>query len=366
MHIIRSTLGLLTALSLVIACGSGDKAETSGEGGSIKGAAGMTPAGGSNATAGNDGKFATSGASAGGDSNAGGGNSGDSGAGGAPPNAGTGPSPESGGGESPVANGGADAGMSAIAGNGGSADGGALNVGGAGPAFHVFLLLGQSNMSGYAKAQAEDKVEDPRVQVLGYDSCGATGRQTDQWDIAAPPLHECWTGAVGPGDWFAKTLLDVIPEGETIGLVPCAISGAGIDRFLKEGGDRYDWIVQRAKRAQDAGGVIEGILFHQGETNNTQTTWPGKVSTMLQDLKADLGLGDIPFLAGELAYDGDCAAHNTQIAKLPDVITDAHVVSAEGLTVDPADTQWNVHFGHDSSVTLGLRYAEKMIEVLGW
>ena len=85
----------------------------------------------------------------------------------------------------------------------------------------------------------------------------------------------------------------------------------------------------------------------------------------MQDLRADLGLGTIPFLAGELLYSGRRAGHNTLINQLPSVVANGHVVSASGLVVDPADTQYRLHFGHDSQVTLGTRYARKLIEVLG-
>jgi hypothetical protein len=232
--------------------------------------------------------------------------------------------------------------------------------------FHVFLLLGQSNMAGYPKAQTSDKVKDERIKVLGYDDCAATGRKTNAWDVAVPPLHECGIGAIGPGDWFSRTLIEKLPAGDTIGLVPCAISGEKIETFLKSGGSKYTWIVQRAKLAQQAGGVIEGILFHQGESNNGDASWPGKVNTLVTDLKKDLGLGDVPFLAGELAYDGGCAGHNKLVNMLPNVVGNAHVVSASGLALDPADTQWHLHFGHDDQVMFGKRYAATMIEALHW
>lgn len=234
------------------------------------------------------------------------------------------------------------------------------------PTFHVFLLLGQSNMEGYPKALASDKVEDSRILVLGYDNNPALGRVTDQWDVACPPLHSTYQGAIGPGDWFAKTIIDKVPQGDTIGLVPCAINGEKIETFLKSGGSKYSWIVNRAKLAQQKGGVIEGILFHQGESNNGDTSWPGKVNTLVEDLKKDLNLGNIPFIAGELLYTGSCAGHNTLVNKLPSVVKNCSVVSANGLVVDPSDTQWKLHFGHDSQVTLGKRYAEKMIQALGW
>lgn len=242
---------------------------------------------------------------------------------------------------------------------------GAGDVAGA-PTFHVFLLLGQSNMAGYPKAQPQDRAEDPRVRVLGFDNCAATGRVTDQWDVAAPPLHECWNDGLGPGDYFAKTLLDVIPEGDSIGLVPCAISGERIEPFLKVGGTRYDYIVRRARMAQEAGGVIEGILFHQGESNSGDPTWPGKVNTLVTDLRADLAIGEVPFLAGELLYTGGTAGHNVQVARIPGLVSNSFVISANGLVVDPADTQYNLHFGHDSVVEFGKRYAQTMIEALGW
>jgi hypothetical protein len=230
--------------------------------------------------------------------------------------------------------------------------------------FHIFLLLGQSNMAGFPRARKTDKVKDNRILVLGYDECSATSRHENTWDIACPPLHECWIGALGPGDWFAKTLIDRYPRGDTIGLVPCAVSGEKIETFLKTGGSTYTWILRRAHIAQQAGGIIEGILFHQGESNNGDVRWPGKVKTLVQDLRTDLGIGNLPFIAGELLYSGNAAGHNTLVHQLPCIISHCFIVSASGLVVDPADTEWNLHFSHDSQVRLGKRYARKMIEVL--
>jgi hypothetical protein len=272
----------------------------------------------------------------------------------------------SGGASSGGASAGAATGGSSGASSGSSGGSSAGSGAGSASTFHVFLLLGQSNMAGYPKAEAADKTENPRIKVLGYDSCAATGRQQDQWDVALPPLHECWNSAIGPGDYFSKTLIDVIPPGDTIGLVPCAISGEKIETFLKSGGTKYDWIVQRAELARQVGGVIEGILFHQGESNCTDASWPGKVNTLVTDLRNDLSLGNVPFLAGELAPTGSCSAHNTLVNQLPSLISNAHVVSASGLTLDPTDTTYNVHFGHDSQVTFGQRYAAKMVQALGW
>ena len=228
----------------------------------------------------------------------------------------------------------------------------------------MFLLLGQSNMAGYPKAQASDKIKDDRILVLGYDNNPSIGRIENKWDVACAPLHEAWNGAVGPGDWFAKTLINKVPSGDTIGLVPCAISGEKIETFMK-GGSKYNWILQRARLAQEKGGVIDGIIFHQGESNCGDPNWPGKVNTLVEDLRKELSIGNVPFIAGELLYTGGCASHNRLVNQLPNVVRNCYVVSANGLTKDPSD-QWNLHFSHDSQVELGKRYAQKMIQALGW
>jgi hypothetical protein len=394
----KTALGrLLTALGLVVlgcaaddprdATGSGGSGGTLGSGatagsgasggssGSTAGTSqsGSTGAGATGGTSGSTGAGATGGASGAGASggtggtaaaagmgaggSAGAATAGSAGAAGATGGAGTGS-----GGEGGATGGGSGAGA---AGSGGSAGtGGAGGSAGSGVTNHVFLLFGQSNMAGYARATAADKVEDPRIQVLGFDGCAATGRVNNQWDVAVPPLHECGPGAVGPGDWFSKTLIQKLPPSDKIYLVPCALSGQAVSVFSK-GTDKYTWMVDRVKSAQDMGGVVEGMLFHQGESDCGNSAWPGKVKQLVTDLRTDLGLGDVPFLAGELPPASACGNHNPLVNQLPGLITNAHVISAQGLNLDPADTQWNMHFGHDDTVELGKRYEAKMAELLG-
>ena len=231
------------------------------------------------------------------------------------------------------------------------------------PKFHCFLLLGQSNMNGYATAQQSDKVPNERILKLNY-STNDNGPWS--WSVAVPPLNDAYLNPIGPGDWFAKTLIEKYPEEDTIGLIGCAVSGQSIDYFMNT---KYNWIINRAKEAQKKGGTIDGILFHQGCSDNGNPAWTGKVKTFVSNIKRDLGLGDVPFLAGELLYGGGCAGHNQLVNQLDELIPNCYVVSAQGLVVDPNDTTakggWNLHFSHDSTVEFGKRYAAKMAEALG-
>jgi hypothetical protein len=274
--------------------------------------------------------------------------------------------------------GGASAGGAPQGAGGDPTSGGQVGSGGSPQAekFRVYLLIGQSNMAGGAETNAEDLVEDERVRVLGYDDCAATGRRYNEWDTAAPPLHACWSNGIGPGDSFAKTLVQALPSGDTIGLVPCAIPGVDIDFFRKgvvsarrseftippdnHWDTAYDWVIERALIAQESGGVIDGILFHQGESDSDQDIWLDKVVEMVTDLRQDLSLGPVPFVAGELLYSGCCNAHNDLVNQLPSRLENAHVASAAGLAgVD------EFHFDSAGVRTLGARYGEAMIQALG-
>ena len=260
------------------------------------------------------------------------------------------------------------------AGAGGIAGKGGGGAGGADPSFYVFLLIGQSNMEGMPQPEAQDRVENTRVKVLAYDNCSNLGRTVNQWYTASPPLHGCYAG-VGPGDYFAKRLAAAFPT-KTIGLVPCGIAGVDIDFFRKNvvsarrgefrippdnhWAGAYEWVIERARLAQRSG-VIRGVLFHQGESDNGSPQWVGKVQGMVNDLRADLGIGNVPFLAGELLYSGCCAGHNTLVNQLPSQITNAFAISASGLAGSD-----EAHFDLAGQRTFGTRYGDKMVEVGGF
>ena len=231
--------------------------------------------------------------------------------------------------------------------------------------FHIFLLMGQSNMVGCDVITPEDRISDERISVLGYETCSETSRVLNQWETASPPLHNCSKG-IGPGDYFAKTLAEALPEGHSIGLVPTAVSGQWIETFL-EGGIHHQNILDKIQIAAGMENArFSGIIFHQGESNSGDVTWPSKVQQLYTQVKAAMGIDyDIPFIAGEMLYGGSCAEHNSLVRQLPNLGDNFDYVSAEGLVMAPGD-EWLVHFGHNSQVTLGTRYGEKMRTALGW
>jgi hypothetical protein len=233
----------------------------------------------------------------------------------------------------------------------------------------VFLLFGQSNMYGVPRPEQQDMEINPRVEVLTMTTCSKHG--TNQWVPAQPPLHGCvgqpGTGGtgpgVGPGDYFAKTLANAFPQ-DTILLVPGAVPGVSINTF-QPGQANYNNLLARAKMAQQRG-EIRGMIFHQGESDSNQRDWPTRVKTVVDRLRSDLAVPSAPFVAGELWYQGCCAAHNALVNQLPSVITNAAVAKADGLSGLPAsyDMFGTYHFDLPSQRTLGQRYAQAMLPLL--
>jgi hypothetical protein len=251
-----------------------------------------------------------------------------------------------------------------------------LSIAAPDPNFHIYLCIGQSNMVGAPKAQAQDSVTNARVKVLGYSTCGA--RTYNTWSTAQAPLHDCGNG-VGPGDYFGKTMADSFP-GITIGLVPCGINAADINLFRKNATSvnrstftippdnhwtgAYSWIISRAQLAQQSG-VIKGIIFHQGEANTGDAAWPGYVQEFVNDLRTDLGLvsDSVPFIAGHLLPGGCCAQwHDPLIDKLLGAIPNCGVVSASGLMA--LSDGLNAHFDLASQREFGRRYALAMLQLI--
>jgi len=247
--------------------------------------------------------------------------------------------------------------------------------------FHIYLAFGQSNMDGAGTIESQDKVGiDERFKVMGAVNCnGDRIHQLGKWTTATPPLVRCGTG-LGISYYFGRTMVEQLPSGIKIGIVPVAISGCDIGLFDKVnyasyvasapswmkdiinsyGGNPYARLVEVAKLAQKEG-VIKGITFHQGETNTNNPEWKNKVAEVVKNLKKDLQLGDVPFLAGELlaSTGACCSSHNVEVNKLPSLIPNAHVISSADLQgADPA------HFTSASYREFGKRYAKKMIELL--
>ena len=112
-------------------------------------------------------------------------------------------------------------------------------------------------------------------------------------------------------------------------------------------------------------GEIKAILWHQGESDSKNPdSYQQKLTNFVQNLRTDLKLPQLLFVAGELAYwrgNGEGSkAFNNMIRSISDFIPYSTYISAEGLS--PLIDVYDPHFDARSQLVLGERYALKVLE----
>ncbi len=162
--------------------------------------------------------------------------------------------------------------------------------------FHIYLLIGQSNMAGRAKMLPGDEKPIERCFLLN---------DKDEWEDATNPLNRYSTirkglemQQIGPGYGFAMAMTKA-DKNVNIGLVVNAKGGSAIEQW-KKGSKFYNDAVRRTKEAMKDG-TLKGILWHQGEANEKNPDeYPDKLKELIEDLRKDLGVKDLPFVVGQV------------------------------------------------------------------
>ena len=223
--------------------------------------------------------------------------------------------------------------------------------------FHLYLLMGQSNMAGRDTRNLAAQTPDPRVLAMTPDG---------KWVVAKDPIHQkdgrIEPGA-GPGIPFALAMLKANST-DVIGLVPCAVAGTPLRRWEK-GADLYKRALERAKLAAQSG-VITGALWHQGESDtNKQSdaeTYQARLSKMIKDLRQDLGRPDLPVVVGQIGMFLAPEKYpfvdtvRASIRKVAETVPNVGYADSADLT-DKGD---KLHFSAEAQRQFGGRYADGM------
>lgn len=227
---------------------------------------------------------------------------------------------------------------------------------------HLYLLMGQSNMAGRGRVEAEDRTPHPRVLVLTTNNT---------WELAVEPItHDRASGlGVGPGLAFGKVMAEK-DASVTVGIVPCAVGGTALQRW-EQTGDLYKRALERARRAQQDG-TLKGMLWHQGESDSgrkeTAETYGERLSRMIRDFRNDLGETNLPVVVGQLGeflYDRPenkspfAKLINETLANLPKTVPATACIESHGLT-HKGDV---LHFDAASEREMGRRYATQMLQL---
>jgi hypothetical protein len=225
--------------------------------------------------------------------------------------------------------------------------------------FHLFLLIGQSNMAGRGVVSEEDRTPHDRVLMLD---------QSGDWVPAVDPMHfDKPIAGVGLGKTFGQIIAEAHPD-VTVGLIPCAVGGSPINSWQPNAyyeptkSHPWDDAMKRAKLALQKG-VLKGILWHQGESDsNAQlaSSYETKLHDLIGRLREELDAETVPFIAGQMGRfaDNPWDEYKEQVngahEAIPSKVPHTAFVSSEGLQ-HKGD---KIHFDSSSYRELGRRYAE--------
>ncbi len=238
----------------------------------------------------------------------------------------------------------------------------------AAPVPDVYVLAGQSNMSGrgaLTDLRPEERLADPAITLTGNDgvvrpALDPLDDATGQVDVAGVDRQ----AAVGPGLFFARRMR-LLQKDRPIRLISCAKGGSSIRHWApaSRGDGLYAACVARVRTTATK---PAGMLWYQGETDaqsvERAAAWAADFVALAARFRSDLGAARMPIVVVRIAdrptrdaarYPGWEAIQAAQRAlHLPCVA----VVAAEPATRLPDE----LHLDTASQRGLGVRLAEAM------
>ena len=211
------------------------------------------------------------------------------------------------------------------------------------------------------------------------------------WKIAEEPVDD-GTGQVdmvsydsspdyGPSAKFGKELKDLaVANGLTnfyIGVVPCALGASDLDAWARDlsVATLYGSMVNRILYAQanpppGMVGVIDGILFYQGEADTFDEilahSWGDRFTTLVSDMRSDLGDPILPIVFAQIS--NDFRKRATPYFSLVKSRQNAVSIERVGMitTEDLSLNSDNIHLDMASQDIVGTRFANEMWSLVDW
>lgn len=219
--------------------------------------------------------------------------------------------------------------------------------------------MGQSNMAGRGNVDDTEPLEHDHIFVF----------RKNKWIPAKEPLFDDKTTAgVGLAMSFAMDIIEAFPDIH-IGLIPCAVGGTSIDRWVK-GSDLYSKSVILAREGEKSG-ALKGLLWHQGESdsNNKRNAFSyyDRLIDIVNSMRTDLKSKTVPVILGQLGE--YLAIHpdfpywsivNDSLERASRTLPFCGFVPSKNLR-DKGD---GLHFDSKSLREFGKRYAREYIKLM--
>ncbi len=250
--------------------------------------------------------------------------------------------------------------------------------------FDVFILAGQSNMDGRAKAaeltgdlaaylvpqqdvmiaypgyNGPDKA--PRLMPLSSGLCRGPGKPLDA-NAATPDFAAT---SFGPELSFGRTMADGMP-GRHVLLIKFAAGGTSLQTKWRvgEASGLYADMIKFTKatlagvKAKGHSFRLRAFVWHQGESDAklAKEEYVKLLADLAARLRTDVEDKDLPMVLGEVCSNPEYASIREAQKMAPDSIANTVFVPAADLK-----TYENVHFNTASQIELGKRLAEATLK----
>lgn len=233
----------------------------------------------------------------------------------------------------------------------------------------LFILAGQSNMSGRAKLPKECTTH-PRIFMLGNNG---------RWQLAAEPLDNpteqvdmvsydgYYDAGVGPGMSFALELVRKDSE-MYVGLIPCARGGTSLYEWRRDLSDTslYGSCLKRAFAARTMGKIV-GLLWFQGEADARDPNrwpkkkpvderWPVEFEALMAQFRKDLSSPKLPIVFAQIGTHTDPELYPNW-DKVKESQRKVRMPYSAMITTEDLELRDTVHFTADSYREIGRRFA---------
>lgn len=227
-----------------------------------------------------------------------------------------------------------------------------------------FLLIGQSNMAGRGDFGEVDDIENPLCYMF----------RIGRWLPMSEPINvdrQIFKAYTHSGVCLAASFADEYAKhfNKKVGLIPCADGGTSISEW-QPGGFLFEHTLFQLKYAMKTSN-LKGILWHQGENDCIDeekfNDYPKLFENFISALKKEIGIEDIPFIAGELSpnlaerlnMQGRNIEFNKRLPSLLQNHKNTAVVSASNLALKSDE----IHFNSKSLREFGVRYFNAYINL---
>jgi hypothetical protein len=235
------------------------------------------------------------------------------------------------------------------------------------PSLDIYVLAGQSNMSGRAPLDGLPPFKNVQ-HVLAFHN--------DRFEMAEEPVAEDRDARLGPSLAFADALYDLVPR--DIGLVPCAVGGTKIEQWLPgakppslhdtvfRARSLFDECVTKVNAARRYG-RIAGLLWYQGEFDafrkRDAEEWPRRFAALIRGFRETVADSKLPVVFTQIGpMPKDPHGPLARLIELQGkvILENCIMVSATDLSFQSD----GLHLDQRGQLTLGKRYASAIARLI--